>query len=64
MANIKNTPSTTNPNDDQPGVIYVGRTEGDQTLFLGKVGMVSSPEFLEGRVWSYRVADLHTPRRC
>jgi len=41
----------------QPGVIYVGRTEGDQVLFLGKVGMVSSPEFLEGRIWSYRVAD-------
>lgn len=56
MANIKNTPTTTTSNDGQPGVIYVGRTEAE-TLFLGKVGMVASPEFLEGRVWSYRVAD-------
>jgi len=56
MANIKNTPTTINSNDNQPGVIYVGRTEAE-TLFLGKVGMVASPEFLEGRVWSYRVAD-------
>jgi len=41
----------------QPGVIYIGRTEGEQVMVLGKVGMVESPEFLEGRVLSYRVAD-------
>lgn len=57
MADIENTLTHSTSNDGQPGVLYVGRTEGDQVLFLGKVGMVSSPEFLEGRVWSYRVAD-------
>lgn len=40
-----------------PGVIYVGRTEGEQITVLGKVGQVENPEFLEGRVVSYRVAD-------
>lgn len=39
------------------GVIYVGRTEGEHVMVLGKVGMVESPEGLENRVQSYRVAD-------
>ncbi len=40
-----------------PGVIYVGRTEGEMTTILGKVGQVEDPTFLECRVVSYRVAD-------
>jgi len=40
-----------------PGVIYVGRTEGEMTIVLGKVGQVENPTFLADRVVSYRVAD-------
>ena len=46
-----------NPNPTLPGVIYVGRTEGDLATVLGKVGRVDNPEFLEARAVSYRVAD-------
>lgn len=49
------TPTTAAAN--QPGVIYVGRSDGEQIAFLGKVGMVETPDSLEGRVRSYLVAD-------
>lgn len=53
----QNTPSPTAPTSSLPGVIYVGRTPGEMTTVLGKVGQVASPEFLGGRLISYRVAD-------
>ena len=49
--------NTENPNPSLPGVIYVGRTEGELSTVIGKVGMVENPNFLEGRGVSYRVAD-------
>jgi len=49
--------NTQNSNPSLPGVIYVGRTEGETCFVLGKVGAVENPEFLAGRVVSYRVAD-------
>lgn len=60
MANpeiFPNLPEATSATSTQPGVIYVGRTEGEQVMVLGKVGMVESPDALENRVLSYRVAD-------
>jgi len=44
-------------NPTLPGVIYVGRTEGETVTVIGKVGQVENPTFLESRVVSYRVAD-------
>lgn len=49
--------STPTPSPTLPGVIYVGRTEGEMTTVLGKVGLVENPTFLKDRVVSYRVAD-------
>ena len=46
-----------NPNPTLPGVIYVGRTEGELATVLGKVGRVENPEYLGQRAVSYRVAD-------
>ena len=51
---MANTPT---PSPTLPGVIYVGRTEGEMTTVLGKVGLVENPTFLKDRVVSYRVAD-------
>ncbi len=49
--------NTSTPSPTLPGVIYVGRTEGEMTTVLGKVGLVENPTFLKDRVISYRVAD-------
>ena len=49
--------NTQNHNQSLPGVIYVGRTEGELATVLGKVGRVENPELLEKRALSYRVAD-------
>jgi len=50
-------PNIPTPPPTLPGVIYVGRTEGEMTTVLGKVGLVENPTFLRDRVVSYRVAD-------
>lgn len=51
----KKKPSTrSNP---ETGVIYVGRTDGEMPLIIGKVGHVQADDSLRGRIKSLKAAD-------
>lgn len=51
---------TQNPQPSSPctvGVLYIGRTEGEMTTVIGKVGLTAAPETVTDRANSFRVAD-------